>query len=269
MEAEGVTVKAVAFDLDDTLLRDDRSISPYTVSVLRRAADKGILVIPASGRAQGSMRGFVEQIGCAVCYIACNGAEVWDAKSHRSLLRELLPVPLARECARFAAERDCYAQCYYGDRFYYSQQGDYAASYAHTSLLAGEYVGDLARFIDRPTAKILMMAEPEKIARLLGEASAQLRGRASVTCSKPYFLEINPLLATKGNALAFAGRTFGFEPADAAAFGDSLNDLSMLTAAGCGVAMGNARDDVKSRVRAVCGTNEEDGVAHYIEEHLL
>ena len=53
------------------------------------------------------------------------------------------------------------------------------------------------------------------------------------------------------------------------AFGDSLNDLSMLTWAGEGVAMANAREDVKAQVRHACGTNQEDGVARYIESLLL
>lgn len=53
------------------------------------------------------------------------------------------------------------------------------------------------------------------------------------------------------------------------AFGDSLNDLSMLTWAGMGVAMGNAREDVKRQVGRVCGVNENDGVARYMEALLL
>lgn len=80
-------VQAVVFDLDDTLLRDDRTISPYTVDVIRRVAAAGIHVIPASGRARDSMRPFVEQLGCASLYIACNGAEVWTP-THELLLRE-------------------------------------------------------------------------------------------------------------------------------------------------------------------------------------
>ena len=51
--------EAVAFDLDDTLLRDDRTISPYTIDVLRRAAATGVKIIPASGRARESMKPYV------------------------------------------------------------------------------------------------------------------------------------------------------------------------------------------------------------------
>ena len=53
------------------------------------------------------------------------------------------------------------------------------------------------------------------------------------------------------------------------AFGDSLNDVSMLEAAGTGVAMANAREDVKAMGFPLCGSNEEDGVARYIEQHIL
>ena len=52
-------------------------------------------------------------------------------------------------------------------------------------------------------------------------------------------------------------------------FGDSLNDLSMLEAAGTGVCMGNARADVKALGFPVCKSNEEDGVARYLEAHVL
>ena len=53
------------------------------------------------------------------------------------------------------------------------------------------------------------------------------------------------------------------------AFGDSLNDVSMLEAAGTGIAMGNAREDVKAMGFPICGCNDEDGVARYIDEHIL
>ena len=260
--------QAVAFDLDDTLLRDDRTISPYTVQVLRRAAEAGIRVIPASGRVRDSMRGFVEQIECAACYIACNGAELWHA-DHTLIHRECLDVPLARACAAFAEENDCYCQVYYESKFYYSRRGEYAHAYAVSSLLTGEYVTDMNGFIREPTTKVLMMAEPEKIARMMVQAQSRFAGQAQVTCSKPYFLEINPMAATKGNALKRAADIYGFDLARTVAFGDSLNDMSMLTMAGLGVAMENGREDVKMRIATHCGRNEEDGGARFIDEHCL
>ena len=262
-----MTVRAVIFDLDDTLLRDDRTISDYTVGVLRQAAARGVHVIPASGRACRSMDSFVLQLGCASLFVACNGAEVW--RPDMTLLRRVqMDTDTAREVARFAQSRGCYAQTYAGGCFYYNQTGHWAEAYAQSSMLEGVYVGDLEAYIHQPTSKVLVMDEPERVAAFLPEARKQFAGRLSVSCSKPYFLEFNPLEATKGNALAVCGEVLGFELADAVAFGDSLNDLSMLEAAGLGVAVANARQDVKCRCGAVALSNQEDGVAHYIEALL-
>lgn len=281
MEFYTMPIRAIAFDLDDTLLRPDTSVSDYTVDVLRRAADRGIIILPASGRTRDSMWPAVQRIGCASAFISCNGADVWglrpfsDSSAPLSgadcplLTQELLPVELAHEVARFASDRGVYCQTYSPDRFFYSMQNEYAASYEKSSSLQGDYVGDLTQFIQKPVTKLLMMDTPERIAELYQEARALFAGRASLTCSKPYFLECNPLRATKGNALKWCAEHFGFDMSELLAFGDSLNDVSMLEAAGTGVAMGNAREDVKAMGFPVCGSNEEDGVARYIEEHIL
>lgn len=274
-------IRAIAFDLDDTLLRPDASVSDYTVDVLRRAAAQGIIILPASGRTRDSMWPAVERIGCASAFISCNGADIWGLRPSSDgmqplsgaacplLMQELLPVELAHEVARFASDRGVYCQTYSPSRFFYSIENDYAVSYANSSSLEGEYVGDLTAFIRQPVTKLLMMDTPQRIAELYQEARALFAGRAMLTCSKPYFLECNPLRATKGNALRWCSGHFGFRMDELIAFGDSLNDVSMLEAAGTGIAMGNAREDVKAMGFTVCGTNEEDGVARYIEENIL
>ncbi len=263
-----MSIRAIAFDLDDTLLRSDGTVSDYTVDVLHRAAKQGIRIIPASGRTRDSMWKTVQRVGCASCFIACNGADVWTPE-RELLMQELLPVDLAHEVAAFAAERGIYCQTYAVDRFFYTVENEYATSYAKMSSLPGECVGDLTRFIQRPVTKLLMMDSPERVAELLEEARGLFAGRATMTCSKPYFLECNPLKATKGNALRWCGAHFGFGMDELLAFGDSLNDLSMLEAAGTGVAMANAREDVKALGFATCASNDEDGVARYIETNIL
>lgn len=261
-------IRAIAFDLDDTMLRDDRTLSPFTLRVLREAAKLGVRVIPASGRARDSIRPFAEEIGCVSCYIACNGAEIWSP-DHRLLKSCVFSDETARRVVAFARAHDCYAQTYSGNRFYYRIENEYAPAYAASSMLTGEYTPDLEGFIAaHPTCKILMMADPAKIAEMLTEARERFADEAAITCSKPYFLEFNPPEATKGKALAACGELLGFSLDQALAFGDSLNDLSMLQSAGLGVAVANAREDVRAQVRASCGANEEDGPAHFICRQL-
>ena len=257
--------QAVAFDLDDTLLRDDLSISPHTVSVLRRLSAMGVRIIPASGRAQLSMKPFVDQLACASLYISCNGAELWSAEGHTLLHAETFSAALGREIAAFGKRHHVYAQTYAGPSFFYNEESVWAERYAVSSMLSGVYVGDLEAFIREPRSKILMMAEEAKIASMLSEAQALFQGRVSVTCSKPWFLEFNALGATKGLALLRAAEQLGLSPSDFIAFGDSLNDLSMLQAAGRGVLMANGRDSLRSLADDICHSNQEDGVAVYLE----
>lgn len=261
--------QAIVFDLDDTLLRDDRTISEYTIRTLRMAREQGIHVIPASGRAMESMRSFVDQIGCASCYISCNGAEIWGW-DHSLVKRHLIPHDTLMDIVRLGRERNLYTQHYDGAFFYYSQESEWARMYAKASMLTGVYAGDLEVFLqDKQSAKVLMMSDPAIIASLLTECTQRYAGKVSVTCSKPYFLEFNPLAATKGKALLDCADLLGFDVAASVAFGDSLNDLSMLQTAGLGVAMGNARADVAALIPTHCKTNMEDGVARFIEDHLF
>lgn len=262
-------MKAAAFDLDDTLLRDDLSISPYTLEVFRRLADRGFFFIADSGRTQFSMKPHVEKIGCVSLYIACNGAEIYDGATHELLHAENYSMEMAHEIADFAAEYDAYAQAYDGAHFYFNQYSVYTERYARTSSLSGVYVGDLRKFIKEPRNKILMMAEPEQIAVMLEAARKRFDGRVSITCSKPWLMEFNPLRATKGIALEFAAQHLGITVGDIAAFGDSLNDIPMLTAAGRSVAVANAWKEVREISDEVCGSNNEDGVARWLAAKLL
>ena len=262
-------LKAAVFDLDDTLLHDDLSISAYTLDVFRRLHNTGFLFVAASGRTRLSMKPFVDQLEFVSLYICCNGAEIWDPSSGSYLHRELFTAGLGREIARFGNEYGCYAQTYSDDRFFFNEYSRYSEMYASSSKLPGEYVGDLAEFIREPRTKILMMAEEDKIARMLTDARIRFEGRASVTCSKPYFLEFNPLQATKGIALGKAAGILGLSTDDFAAFGDSLNDASMLQAAGRSVAVANARPEVIAICDDVCPSNQEDGVARYLAANVL
>ena len=134
-------MKAAAFDLDDTLLRDDLSSSPYTLDVFHRLADRGFFFIADSGRTRLSMKPHVEKIGCVSLYIACNGAEIYDGRTHELLHAENFSMETAHEIVDFGAEYNAYTQAYDGAHFYFNQYSEYSERYARTSSLSGIYVG--------------------------------------------------------------------------------------------------------------------------------
>ena len=262
-------LKAVFFDLDDTLLHDDLTLSAYSVSVFRKLHENHVALIAASGRAQQSMLPYVEQIGCIDMYIACNGAEIWDGNTHCLLCRELFPVETALRIAQFAESHDCYAHVYEEDRFCYNRHCIYAERYSASARLKGCYVGKLSEYIHEPRNKILFIDEIPKIASLYEEAATVFDGIASVTCSKPFYLEFNPVRATKGIALSSVCSLSGFREEDCIAIGDSLNDFSMLKKAGLSVLVSNGCEEIAPLCDYVCGTNNEDGPARFLNEYFF
>ena len=262
-------MNAVAFDLDDTLLHDDLTISDFTVSVMRSLYEKSFRIIAASGRSQFSMKPYIDRLGCVSAYISCNGAEIWDGKNNELLRRELFSTELSLEIARFAEERDCYAQIYDGPSFYFNRHCHWAERYASTSRLTGVYVGKLSEYIREPRNKILLIDTEERIASLYQEAQELFAGRASVTCSKPIYLEFNPPRAVKGIALEAACSMLGTDLKNTVAFGDSLNDLSMLKEAGLGIAVSNGWKVIFPSCDEICGSNNDDGPAVWLREHFL
>ena len=82
-------------------------------------------------------------------------------------------------------------------------------------------------------------------------------------------IEVNAEGVDKGKALIWLGKHLGIGKEEIMAFGDSSNDLKMMKGVGIGVAMANAREDVKEAADYITASNDEDGVAHFIEECVL
>ena len=138
--------EAVVFDLDDTLLRNDRTISDFTVDVMRSLAGHGIRILPASGRARESMEGFVRQLNCCDTFIACNGAEIWNTDGN-CLYASVLPPDVAQDIIAFGKKYHVYMHTYDGPYFYYNVESHWSREYASATLLTGRWKPDLEQFL--------------------------------------------------------------------------------------------------------------------------
>ena len=262
-------IRGVAFDLDDTLLRDDLTISQEAVSVFHDLREGGVHIIPASGRTWPSMKFYVDQLACTELCIACNGAEIRETGIGRLLQEETFPMETALEIIGFGREHDLYTQIYEEGRFYYDRPCVWAEKYAANTRLTGIRVPDLSEMIREPRKKVLMIDTEETMNRLFPEALRRFGSRLSVTSSKQGYLEFNSLHATKGKALARAAEMLGIRTEEIFSFGDSLNDLSMREASGRFIAVANGRPEILRQCDDVCGANNEDGVTRYLEKHVL
>lgn len=262
-------IHLIVSDLDDTLLREDKTLSERSAATLARAQRAGAQLILASGRTRISMMRYVRQLGVTLPIIACNGAEIARADTGEVLSRHLIDTALAQEVCRLAESLGAYIQTYAGDHFYFPEDCVYSQRYTLTSGMTGVAVGQpLSRYLTQPTVKLLLFDEPARVAEMLPLFCKQFAGRLNCTISQPYYIEFAHPEATKGGALRLLAERLGIARANICAFGDSQNDLSMLAYAGTGVAVGNAIDEVKRQVTRVAPSNLDDGVAQVVEQLL-
>lgn len=261
--------RLVVTDLDDTLLDPSARVTDFTRNALRRAQDAGVHVVLSSGRALDSMRPFVEAIGATSPYIACNGAQIVDSRTHQPLSSLCFTPPEALALIRFVQRHGMYVHAYRGADVCYDRECDYNATYRRSARLNGVKLDSFETGLDFDTPKLLCIGEPEEVAALYPLVREAFAGRAVCTISKPIFLELAPVGADKGLALARLCDMLGVPLSETLAFGDSLNDLPMLRAAGRSVAVANARAEVRAAADDVCLGNDADGPARYILAHVL
>ncbi|MGV9253518.1 Cof-type HAD-IIB family hydrolase [Streptomyces sp. NPDC003697] len=271
-----VRPRLIATDLDGTLLRDDKSVSPRTVSALAAAEEAGIEVFFVTGRPARWMDVVSDHVhghGLAICG---NGAAVVDLHGGPGAHRFVKVRDLARENAvetvgllREAAPGTVYAvEQTYG--FY--QEPTYPKLHMETpdtlapaeELLAPDGVGS-----DQPILKILAYHPELDPDAFLTLGRLAVGGRATITRSSPSaLLEISGPGVSKASTLALCCAERGISHEQVVAFGDMPNDVEMLTWAGRSYAMGNAHPAVVAAASGRTVANNDDGVAVVIERIL-
>ena len=120
---------------------------------------------------------------------------------------------------------------------------------------------NLADFLNFAPIKILMSVLPEQIEQVQAQIAALLPEELTVVQTAAFYLEVIPRCINKGQGIEDICRVLNISADEVIAFGDAENDIPMLRKAGVGVAMGNAKDDVKAAADMVTLSNNEDGIA--------
>jgi hypothetical protein len=201
--------------------------------------------------------------------ILYNGGQVLDFEAGRLVYDRRLPRAAAREVL-LLARRDPEVQphLFLDDRVYVERPHPLTDAYAADDGLDYEVVPAFDHLLGADPHKILVIGTPERVRafhRIIRDAGVTVHA----VPSEPTYLEILPPGVSKGTALRAMTDALGIDPAAVVAVGDSWNDLEMLEAAGVGVAMGQAPEDVRARAGHVCGTAEEEGFRQVLERFVL
>lgn len=273
-------IRLIATDMDGTFLDDDKNIPEENLKALAECAACGIEIVPATGRTLGGVPETIKNLPGVRYAIVTNGAVVVDLKENKIIDSCRMEPELAvkiMEMAKASPDEimyDVYMEGigyttaeFYGNIERFVSTAGLAAHVRRTRKIV---LDNIAYITERniPVDKINMFFRDqdarERMRRTLKEVPGIL-----VSSSIPTNLEINAAGADKGSALLRLAAYLGLRREMTMGFGDGENDISMMAAAGIGVAMKNGEESVKAAADYVTITNNEAGVAAAIRRFAL
>jgi Cof subfamily protein (haloacid dehalogenase superfamily) len=270
-------IHAVCTDIDGTLLDSRRELSPRTIATIARLKDT-MPIILASSRMPSAMRHLQQELGITTHPLICyNGGYVLsqDGPTPQVLDSVVIPIATCREILALTTGTSLHVSLYEQDNWYapgYDQWTEREARITKVSPQIDPAANVLPRWEHQRTGahKIMCMGPEEEIQTLQDALELGFSTDVHAYRSKSTYLEIAPRAISKASAMDLVLRTcYGLDAAHAIAFGDNYNDMDMLAAAGWGVAVANAREEVKVLAKEITQANIDDGVAQTLERHLL
>jgi hypothetical protein len=267
-------VRLLAVDLDDTLLREDLTISNDNKQALIKAEEAGVTVLLASGRVFEAMHHYADELGMTArpgYLISNNGGTITRSDTGELVSRKTIEPVLAQQIYEAVKTRNFPTEIYRGRSVYVDRDNSWTDIDCSLSGLTKKIVPDFAKTLaEEPPVKMVVPGDPKVLEKVQAELTEMFGDTLTIFTSKPFFLEMLPKDADKGQALAYLAQSLGIAREEVMAIGDSCNDLAMIRWAGIGVVMVNGNEAVKAEATYVTRkTNEENGVAEAVEHFIL
>jgi len=266
--------KAIALDLDGTLLNSKKEISKRNKEVIQKAAEQGIKIILASGRPIPGMRKIahqlhLEEVGGYV--LAYNGGLIVDCKTGDVIRQVTVPEQYYGEIVHCANRHGVALLTYDQDGIIATDAEDphvqLESRINHIPVKEVYPMEEVAK--QNPPVKFLCVGDHKILQEVKAQLDEKLKGAVNIFFSEPYFLEITPQGIEKASSLELLLGELGIERKHLVACGDGYNDIPMMRYAGLSVAMENGQDETKEWADYIAPLNDEDGVAVAIEKYVL
>ena len=269
-----MNIKAFCSDVDGTLLNSDRDLSPRLKSIIAKF-QPDFPVILASSRMPNAMRHLVRDLGKPEQpLVSYNGGYVLSA-SGEVLDSVSIPLELVKKIIELTKKSEIHVSLYQGENWYeekddYWSQREIRNTKTDCIWLPSQEVMSLWGKDNSGAHKVMCMGDSQEISWLFGELHFEHGNDLHLYRSNDNYLEIAPRSISKATGLKkILEHSFDFGMESVIAFGDNYNDIELLQAVGMGVAVGNARPEVKAVAKEITLGNKEDGVAATLEKLFL
>lgn len=269
--------KLVATDMDETFLGFDHTVPQANIDAILRMRELGVLFVPASGRAYGSIMNSLRNLPPACLegsyVISYNGGCINRVGDPAPIISNRIPFDVVERLfdhAVFLGDIGMHIYTQAGDIWGYNitqSELDYLAGHMDLKLLEGDSIEFLR---DVPLSKCLYVYENlDLLHELALTMDPSLTEGLSTTFSSGRYYEFNPGGVDKGSGLRELAARLGIDIADTIACGDSANDMAMLEAAGVGVVVSNATADAVAIADYQAKSSCDDGVFAEVLERFI
>lgn len=267
----------VASDLDGTLLNNSSQVSLNNLMAINAMAGIGVYFVPSTGRSFSEIPSQIKDINSVRYFICSNGAVVFEKNKGPQILnciknkigREILDLLTAFDAHvdlrhnGYLISDSCFKnQEYYNHRNVVTPHIECINNYA-------KYVDDFADYAySADNVEVFTVFFHTYSDKMYCKKQLEQNSDLRVVEGFEYNLEIMSATAGKGNALCGLARMLNIDRAKTIGVGDSGNDISIIKAAGLGLAVSNATDSLKGVADGVICSNEEDAIAYILNNYL-
>lgn len=264
--------KIIFIDLDGTLCNSSGEVSNQTISMIKKVQAVGHIIVISTGRRLNRIIPLMEKCHISSYILALNGAQIYDYQNHKMLLEENIGFENCTKIYELAKNMNLKISFHTGlfryTNFPYSD--DILLNNRSFMDLENKNVPQVVLSSENFDSLLAAKKEIQKIDKI--KVVNQSRDLVYEDCSfipeKGSFMDISTFSTSKGNSISFLLNYLGISKEQAIAIGDGINDCSMFEEVCVKVAMGNADPFLKEKADYITLSNDENGVAYYLEKLL-
>lgn len=265
-------MKLIAVDVDGTLLNSNKEITPKTKEALIKAGEEGHKVVIVSGRPTAGVLGLAKELrfdefGGLLSNF--NGGAITNFETGELIANHPMDLDLVKEILDHTRDLDMDLIIPDGDRVVSDKDHKYLEIERELLGVDSDVIDSLRDEINFEPNKLLFANDEEILDEIIPGLLDKFIDRTSQVRSTRYYYEIMPKGLSKGNSLLEIADYYSINQDDIIAFGDEMNDETMIEVAGVGVAMANAVKPIKDISDYITLSNDEDGIADYLEKFIF
>lgn len=261
-------MKLFVFDIDGTLVDRTYLFKKTTIETINRLIDEGNAIAFASGRCKIGVLKFIKQIknNGNNYMVTSNGAVVYKYGDEKPYYEKRLQIRnLVEICGEFGKKDDRFIYCYHKDKLAYLKYHEYVKIEEESNDM-GSYQVNLEEVpLDTPVDKVMIQGRPEVISNIT--IPQCFYENYNVVKTSGWFIEFTSKDADKVVGVDFLKKKLNIKDEDVYVFGDSENDLRMVSKYN-GIAMENGYDCVKKAAKYVTKSVYEDGITYAVKNLL-